>query len=224
MKPENTAAAAQAEDPHTQNPADAQPEDVKAEHTADASKAETPGDEKKKELSETEVLKLYLQQALGEVKRLNGELEKTKKEAADAQDKMEQVQGKLGSVVAEYENYRRRSAAEKEELYGKAVAKAVSALLPAKDSLERAVDFAATNPESFEQGVEMTLRQLNDGFKNLGVDEIEAQGVPFDPERHNAVMHVEDETLGDSVVVDVFQKGYSIGERVIRHAVVKVAN
>jgi molecular chaperone GrpE len=97
-------------------------------------------------------------------------------------------------------------------------------LLPALDSLERAIQFSASNTVSYKQGVEMTLKQLCDGFKSLGVTEIEAQGAAFNPDMHNAVMHVEDEAQGDSVVTEVFQKGYAIGERVIRHSVVKVAN
>ncbi len=84
--------------------------------------------------------------------------------------------------------------------------------------------FADSNPESFIKGVEMTLRQLIEAFKSLGVEEIEAQDAAFDPELHDAVMHVEDENAGDSVVVEVFQKGYRLGDRIIRHSVVKVAN
>lgn len=180
--------------------------------------------EQQKEVSENDVLKIYLQQSMGELKRVKGELAAKNKEAEDAKSEAIQIKGKLESVLAEYENFRRRTAQEKENLLSDAVVKAVSALLPALDSLEKAVDFAQTNPESFKQGVEMTLKQLTDGFKALGVTEIEAQGAEFDPELHNAVMHVQDKAMSDSVVAEVFQKGYVIGDKVIRHSVVKVAN
>lgn len=97
-------------------------------------------------------------------------------------------------------------------------------LLPALDNLQRALPYADSNPESFVQGVKMTLNQLTEGFKTLGVEEIEAGGEKFDPDLHNAVMHCEDESLGDSVITEVFQKGYKIGEKIIRHSMVKVAN
>lgn len=180
--------------------------------------------EDKKELTEQEVMKLYLQQLAGELKKERERAGSLEKKAGAAQEEAEKLRGRLASVSAEYDNYRRRTAAEKEGILADAVAKAVQALLPALDSLQKAVEFADSNPESFEQGVEMTLRQLTEGFAKLGVEEIEAQGAAFDPAVHNAVMHVEDEDLGESVVADVFQKGYRIGDRVIRHAMVKVAN
>ena len=203
-------------------------EPAQAQAAAGEEQQEAPADgqngEPEKELTEDEVLKLYLEHTLGELKKKQGELQAAKKEAEESLSKAEQYKQKLAGVIAEYENYRRRTAAEKENIYADAVAKAVGALLPALDSLERAVLFAKANPESFQQGVEMTLKQLTDGFKSLGVTEIEDQGGHFSPELHNAVMHVEDETLGESVITEVFQKGYRIGDRVIRHSMVKVAN
>ena len=183
---------------------------------------DTAGEEPK--VSETDVLKIYLQKSLDEIRRLKGEMEEARKDRDSFEAQLQQLTSRLASVVSEYENYRRRTAAEKESIRDDAVAEAVTALLPALDSLERAMDFADANPDSFRQGVGMTLRQLSDGFKKLGVTEIEAESQPFDPQQHNAVMHVEDESLGDSVVAQVFQKGYRIGDRVIRHSMVKVAN
>ena len=194
--------------------------DQTAENTT--GEAGTAGEEPK--VSESDVLKVYLQKSLEEIRRLKGELETAQKDRDSCQAQSQQLTSRLASVVSEYENYRRRTAAEKEAIHDDAVTEAVTPLLPALDSLERAMDFSDSNPDSFKQGVGMTLRQLCDGFKKLGVTEIEAENQPFDPDKHNAVMHVEDEKLGDSVVVQVFQKGYCIGGRVIRHSMVKVAN
>ncbi|HEX3027473.1 MAG TPA: nucleotide exchange factor GrpE [Clostridia bacterium] len=177
-----------------------------------------------KKVSENDVLKLYLEQAISELKKTKSQLEESKKLEEQAKDEVKTYQEKLKSLAAEYENYRRRTSAEKESINADAIAKAVTALLPALDSLEKAAEFTQSNPESIRQGLEMTLKQLSEGFANLGVSEIDAKGAGFNPDLHNAVMHVEDETLGESVVTDVFQKGYQIGEKVIRHSVVKVAN
>lgn len=182
------------------------------------------GKKDEKKVSETEVLKIYLQQAMAEIKRLQGDGETARREKETLDASLHSVKEQYGSLKKEYENYRRRTAEEKAALHDDAVAEVVAALLPALDSLERAMDFSGSNAESFQKGVEMTLRQLSDGFKKLGVEEIEAQSQPFNPDVHNAVMHVEDKNLGESVVADVFQKGYRIGDRVIRHSMVKVAN
>lgn len=178
----------------------------------------------KKELSENEVLKLYLQQTMKELDRVRGELDETKKHDETDKQQLEAAQKRLKDMSEEYENYRRRTAVEKENIMSDAVAKAVEALLPALDSLEQAVGCRDSNSENFGKGVEMTLKQLLAGFEKLGVTEIAAEGAEFDPQLHNAVMHVDDDSLGSSVVAQVFQKGYAIGDRVIRHSVVKVAN
>lgn len=195
-----------------------------ADASDQAQKKEDKSSKADKKPSEAEILKLYLQQYSAEIERLRTDLEKSDKEQEKFREAAEQYQEKLSGVVAEYENYRRRTASEKDSLYAEAVLKAVSALLPALDSLERASAFAESNPVSFRQGVEMTQRQLLEGFKSLGVSEIPAKGETFDPEKHNAVMHVEDESLGEQVVTEVLQKGYAIGDKVIRHSMVKVAN
>lgn len=182
------------------------------------------GEKNEKKVSETDVLKIYLQQSMAEIKRLQGDAEAARKEKETLEASLRSARGQYDSLRNEYENYRRRTAEEKAAIHDDAVAQVVTPLLPALDNLERAMDFAGSNAESFQKGVEMTLRQLSDGFKKLGVEEIEAQSQPFNPDIHNAVMHVEDDTLGESVVADVFQRGYRIGDRVIRHAMVKVAN
>ena len=126
-------------------------------------------------------------------------------------------------LAAEYDNYRKRTAKEKENLWTDAKADTVQAFLPVYDNLERALK-QETADEAYKKGVEMTMNQLKEVFAKLGVTEIEAQGKPFDPNLHNAVMHIEDENLGENVVAQVFQAGFMLGEKVIRFAMVQVAN
>ena len=126
-------------------------------------------------------------------------------------------------LAAEYDNYRKRTAKEKENLYTTAKADTIKPFLDVYDNLERGVTQCAED-DPHRQGLEMITKQLLDVLQKLGVTEIEAQGVPFDPEKHNAVMHVEDESVGENTVVEVFQKGFALGEKVLRFAVVKVAN
>ena len=221
-KVENQDAEAEIKDTR---PADSGPDAGEAAQEAQQPETDAQGKaEEPKTVTEMEFLKICYEQSMRELNRVKGELDKKNDEIEQAKSEALQYKQKLSSVMAEYENFRRRSVQEKEAAFADAAVKAVSALLPALDSLEKAIEFAGSNPDSFKQGVEMTLRQMADGFKNIGVSEIEAEGATFDPEKHNAVMHVEDETLGDSVVAEVFQKGYAIGDRVVRHSVVKVAN
>ena len=126
-------------------------------------------------------------------------------------------------LAAEYDNYRKRTAKEKESLWTDAKADTVQAFLPVYDNLERALK-QDTADEAYKKGVEMTMNQLKEVFAKLGVTEIDAQGQPFDPNLHNAVMHVEDENLGENVVAQVFQAGFMLGDKVIRFAMVQVAN
>ncbi len=127
-------------------------------------------------------------------------------------------------LYAEYDNYRKRTAKEKDRLVGDGVAKAIGAILPAIDNLERAI-VAAEDESGMKSGVEMTLRQLLDSLKNIGVTPIGEPGEKFDPNRHEAIMHIEDPELGEDVIVEVFQRGYVYKEEiVIRPAVVKTAN
>lgn len=186
--------------------------------------SDTENNEEKKQPSETDILKFYVKQTLEELKKQKDENEKLKSQLESSETQLNGLKDKLESVVNEYDNYRRRTAVEKDNLGSEATSKAVLALLPALDNLERAMPFADTNPDSFKQGVEMTLRQLEDAFKSLGVEEIEAQGAEFNPEFHEAVMHVDDENVGESIITDVFQKGYKIGGKIVRHSVVRVAN
>ena len=127
-------------------------------------------------------------------------------------------------LAAEYDNYRKRTAKEKETLYQDAKADTIKEFLSVYDNLERAAAAPGGEDDPQKKGLEMIFTQYKELLKKLGVEEIEAQGRPFDPERHAAVMHVDDENLGENEVAQVFQAGFLMGDRVIRHAVVQVAN
>ena len=126
-------------------------------------------------------------------------------------------------LAAEYDNYRKRTAKEKENLWASAKADTVQAFLPVYDNLERALK-QETADEAYKKGVEMTMNQLKEVFAKLGVTEIDALGQTFDPNLHNAVMHIEDGNLGENTVAQVFQAGFMLGDKVIRFAMVQVAN
>ena len=126
-------------------------------------------------------------------------------------------------LAAEYDNFRKRSQKEKESAWSDARAETVKAFLPVYDNLERALK-QETSDEAYKKGVEMTMAGLKDILGKLGLEEIPALGETFDPNVHNAVMHVEDESVGENTVVEVFQAGFRTGEKVIRFAMVKVAN
>ena len=144
------------------------------------------------------------------------ELEKAKADLAKEHDQYLRL-------AAEYDNFRKRSQKEKDNIYRDAQADTIGKFLSVFDNLERAAE-QHTEDEAYKKGVEMTLNGLREVMKNLGVEEFGESGEPFDPNRHNAVMHVERDDLGESVVAQVFQKGFAVGDRVIRFAMVQVAN
>ena len=160
----------------------------------------------------------------------SGETEETFTVTREQMEKMEALakmvsdsNDKYLRLAAEYDNYRKRTAKEKENLYANAKADTIKPFLDVYDNLERGVSqFEEGDPH--RQGLEMIAKQLVDVLGKLGVQEIEALGQPFDPEKHNAVMHVEDEHAGENTVVEVFQKGFAMGDKVLRFSVVKVAN
>ena len=126
-------------------------------------------------------------------------------------------------ICAEYDNFRRRSQKEKENLYGDIKADVVQKFLPVYDNLERALR-QGTEDEAYRKGVEMIMTQFESTLEKLGITPIECLGEKFDPTLHNAVMHVDDEEKGENEIVEVFQKGFKLGDKVIRFAMVKVAN
>ena len=149
------------------------------------------------------------------------EPEKPAEPSADALLKAEK--DRYLRLAAEYDNYRKRSAKERESIYQDVRADTVTKFLPVYDNLARALG-QATCDEAYRKGVEMIMTQLRDILSRMGVTEIEALGQRFDPSLHNAVMHEEDETKGEGEIVQELQKGFKMGDKVIRFAMVKVAN
>ena len=144
------------------------------------------------------------------------QMEQLAKMVSDASDKYLRL-------AAEYDNYRKRTTKEKENTYADAKADTVKEFLGVLDNLERGLaQFAEGDPH--RQGMELICRQFLAVLEKLGVTRIEAQGQPFDPQKHDAVMHVEDENVGENTVVEVLQQGYQLGDKVLRFAMVKVAN
>ncbi len=155
-------------------------------------------------------------------RKADAELLEAQKRIAEQEAALAEQNDKYLRLAAEYDNFRRRTAQERDRIYDDAYAEALSALFPVVDNLERAAQYS--DGESVAKGVAMILRSVEETLGKLGVTEIEAQGKTFDPNLHNAVLHVEDESLGECEVVEVLQKGYKKGERVLRYAMVKVAN
>ena len=147
---------------------------------------------------------------------LEAEKEALEKEKAALNDKYLRI-------CAEYDNFRRRSQKEKDNLYSEIRANAVQQFLPVYDNLERALK-QGTEDEAYRKGVEMIMTQFNATLEKLGVKKIESLGKTFDPKLHNAVMHVDDESQGENTIVEVFQEGFTVNDKVIRFAMVKVAN
>ena len=150
---------------------------------------------------------------------LTAALESAEKAMAALKEKEDQFL----RLAAEYDNYRRRSQKEKESAWADSKAETAAAFLPVYDNLERALK-QDTADEAYKKGVEMTMTQLKEVLSKLGIQEIPALGETFDPNLHNAVMHVEDENAGENTIVEVFQAGFRTEEKVIRFSMVKVAN
>lgn len=153
--------------------------------------------------------------------KVEKEQEKPAEPSADALLKAEK--DRYLRLLAEYDNYRKRSSKERESIYQDVRADTVTKFLPVYDNLVRALD-QATCDEAYRKGVEMIMTQLRDILSRMGVTEIESLGQKFDPALHNAVMHEEDETKGEGEIVQELQKGFKMGDKVIRFAMVKVAN
>ena len=136
---------------------------------------------------------------------------------------LEETVERLKRVMAEFENYKKRNTKEREQLYNSILADIIASFLPVLDNLEKAAQ-AKTEDENMRQGIELVVKQILDIFTKFGVEKIETVGKPFDPEIHEAVSSVQDETLGEKIVKEEFRTGYKIGLKVIRHAMVIVAN
>ncbi|MBU5268426.1 nucleotide exchange factor GrpE [Clostridium cochlearium] len=154
--------------------------------------------------------------------KLEEVISELKDENEKLNNEVEALKDRLLRISGEYDNYRKRTDKEKESLYVEACEDVLKEMLPVLDNLERAI-LAKGDIEDLKKGVDMTLKQFEDSFKKLGVEEISTEN-GFDPNLHNAVMHVEDSQYGEKEIVEVFLKGYKKGDKVIRHSMVKVAN
>lgn len=151
-----------------------------------------------------------------EIDDLTAKLEESENKIAEADDKYLRL-------CAEYDNYRKRTSKEKLEIFSDSTIKCIAEILPVLDNFERAIESECTD-ESFKNGMRMIYSQFSDSLKKIGVTEMEALGAEFDPNLHNAIKQTEDENFGENIVCEVFQKGYMYNDKVIRHAVVAVAN
>ncbi|KYH28570.1 MULTISPECIES: nucleotide exchange factor GrpE [Clostridium] len=154
--------------------------------------------------------------------KLKDENLKLKDENTKLKNELEALKDRLLRISAEYDNFRKRTDKEKKLIYTDACADILKHMLPVFDNLERAI-VAEGNAEDLKKGIEITIKQFNDAFEKLGVEEIPTDG-EFDPNYHNAIMHIEDDSFGKNQIVEVFQKGFKREDKVLRFSLVKVAN
>lgn len=160
----------------------------------------------------------------GEADAAVKENEKLKKDLDTANEQLKQQKEVFMRTVAEYDNYRKRTEREKASVYSDATAAAVKEILSVEDNLSRALAQKECSAEDLRRGVEMVEKQMQKALKKLGVTEMGNEGETFDPALHNAVSHIEDDSISENTIAEVFQKGYMLDGKVIRHAMVKVAN
>lgn len=194
--------------PETENTA-AEPEEIKeTPEEAAGEAAEETGKKDKK----------------ADVKKLKTELEELKKALEAEQQKAAEANDKYLRICAEYDNFRKRTQKEKENTYAEAVADTVKGLLPVIDNLQYASKYGNADPEKFAEGVKLILDKLPETLEKMHIKPVGAPGETFDPALHNAVMHEESDEHGENEIMDVLQSGYLYEDRVIRYAMVKVAN
>ena len=184
---------------------------------------ETPAAQSNAEKIETETETKEVKTEAPKAEETKAEEPKAEEPKPDPAAEYAALNDKYLRLCAEYDNFRKRSQKEKDNLYADIKAETLKQFLPVYDNLVRALD-QSTEDEAYRRGVEMIMTQFNTTMEKLGVTEIEAAGQKFDPTIHNAVMHVEDESFGENEVVEVFQKGFKLNDKVIRFAMVKVAN
>ena len=158
-----------------------------------------------------------------EKNKIENEEKEVVKESNTIKQELEETTDRLKRIMAEFENFKKRSNKEREALYNSLLADIIASFLPVIDNLEKAVQ-AKTEDEGYKQGIELVLKQFVDVLTKFWVEEIKTVGETFDPEVHEAVSSIQDETKGEKEVVQEFRKGYKIGTKVIRHAMVVVAN
>lgn len=157
-----------------------------------------------------------------EVRRLTAKNKELGDSLEKAQKEHDEIQDKYLRVCAEYDNFRKRTQKERDGIFTDAYSDALKEILPIFDNLERAALY--TEPDKLTEGLELIFKSAKEMLTKLGVEEFGAVGEKFDPNIHNAVMHIEDESVGEEEIIEVFQKGYKRGDKIIRHAMVKVAN
>ena len=198
----------------TKQPTGEETPETQAGTEQEAPKTEAPETEKEEKTGKTK-----------KKKEKTYTLTREQMEAAElAAKQLESVKDQFVRLTAEYDNYRKRTTKEKDNIYQDAKADTIKEFLAVYDNLERAMATEGDEDSPHKKGLEMIFHQYQEILKKLGVTEIEAKGQPFDPEKHNAVMHIDDESLGENVVAQVFQAGFMLGDKVIRHAIVQVAN
>ena len=202
---------------------DKKEEKQQAAPTADEIKEEVKTEEPEIEAKEADGKKPEAEKAEEKKPEEKKGKEKKEEKKLDLKAEMDALNDKYLRICAEYDNFRKRSQKEKDSLYGDVKAETLKKFLPVYDNLVRALA-QSTEDEAYRRGVEMIMNQFNVTMEKLGVTEIECLGKKFDPAFHNAVMHVEDEEKGENEIVEVFQKGFMMGDKVIRFAMVKVAN
>ena len=178
---------------------------------------ENKAEEKKKEETKAEAKQETAQETFTLTKEQMEKMEGLAKALADEQDKYLRL-------AAEYDNYRKRTAKEKEAIYTDAKIDTIKSMLGVYDNLERGIAQYADEESPHRRGLEMVFKQFKECLAKLDVKQMEAVGKPFDPEKHSAVVHVEDERYGENEVIEVLQQGFTLGEKVLRFAIVKVAN
>lgn len=160
-----------------------------------------------------------------EEKNVNEEVEavNNSEELAKLKEEYNELDDRYKRMFAEFENYKKRSQKEKEGIYGMITGDVVASMLPVMDNLQKAAE-AKSEDAGYQDGVKLVYRQFAEALKSLGLEEIETVGKRFDPEFHEAVSHIQDDTKGDQEIVQEYRKGYKIGNKVVRHSMVIVAN
>ena len=195
-----------------------------------AEENKTTAEETAEEVKETEAVEDEVTEATPETQAGSEEVEETKeknfwKKKKDKKDeKIEELTDRVKRQMAEFENFRKRTEKEKAGMYAVGAKDVIEKILPVVDNFERGLDVAEDKEDPFVQGMEKIYKQFLTALDGMGVKAIEAVGNEFNPDFHNAVMHVEDETVGENIIVEEFQKGYMYKDSVVRHSMVKVAN
>lgn len=153
----------------------------------------------------------------------NVEVVENQDELSKLKEEYDELDDRYKRMFAEFENYKKRSQKEKEGIYGMITGDVVASMLPVMDNLQKAAE-AKTEDSGYQEGIKLVYRQFAEALKGLGLEEIETVGKRFDPEFHEAVSHIQDETKGEQEIVQEYRKGYKIGNKVVRHSMVIVAN